>query len=105
MHKIKTGDEVIIIAGKNKGSRGTVLRKLTHDRVVVEGVNLVKKHVKPNPNKGIEGGIVEKEAALHISNVALFNPASNKADRVGFKTLEDGRKVRLFKSNQEVIDV
>ena len=105
MRKVKTGDEIIVLAGKDKGRRGTVLRVLANDRIVVEGVNMVKKHVKPNPNKGIEGGIVNKEAALHISNVGVVNPATGKADRVGFKTLDDGRKVRFFKSNQEMIDV
>ena len=104
MRKVKTGDEVIVIAGKDKGRRGTILRMLDNDRVVVEGINMVKKHVKPNPNKGIEGGIVDKEASLHISNIGLVNPATGKADRVGFKKLDDGRKVRLFKSNQEMID-
>lgn len=104
MRKVKKGDEVIVIAGKDKGRRGAVLRVLTNDRVVVEGINMVKKHVKPNPNKGIEGGIISKEASLHISNVGVVNPATGKADRVGFKTLKDGRKVRLFKSNQEMID-
>jgi large subunit ribosomal protein L24 len=101
--KIKKDDEVIIIAGKNKGRRGKVLR-MVEDRVVVEGVNLIKKHVKPNPQKNTQGGIVEKEAALHISNVALFNPTTKKADRVGFRTLDDGRKVRYFKKNSEVIN-
>ena len=104
MRKVKTGDEVIVIAGKDKGRRGTILRMLDNDRVIVEGINMVKKHVKPNPNKGIEGGIVDKEASLHISNVGLVNPATGKADRAGFKKLDDGRKVRLFKSNQEMID-
>jgi large subunit ribosomal protein L24 len=101
--KIKKDDEVIIIAGKNKGRRGKVLR-MEEDRVVVEGVNLMKKHVKPNPQKNTQGGIVEKEAALHISNVALFNPTTKKADRVGFRALADGRKVRYFKKNGEVIN-
>ncbi len=106
MWKIKAGDQVIVIAGKNKGATGTVLRVLrTKDRVVVEGVNMVKKHVKPNPHQGTEGGIVPREAALHISNVAIYNPNAKKADRVGFKFLEDGKKVRFFKSTKEVIDV
>ncbi len=102
--KIRKGDDVIVIAGKDKGKRGTVLRVL-EDRVVVENINLAKKHVKPNPMKGEPGGIIEKEMPLHISNVALFNPVTNKPDRVGFKILEDGRKVRIFKSNGEVVDV
>jgi large subunit ribosomal protein L24 len=105
MRKMKKGDDVIVIAGKDKGVRGTVLRVLDDDRVVVEGANLVKRHTKPNPNMGATGGIIEKEMPLHISNVALFNPAKNKGDRVGFKVLEDGKKVRYFRSNNEVVDV
>lgn len=105
MRKIKKGDEIIVIAGKDKGKRGTVLRMAAEDRVVVEGINMVKKHQKPNPALGSPGGIVEKEAALHVSNIAIFNPATKQADRVGFKALEDGRKVRFFKSNGEVLDV
>ena len=104
MRKIKKGDDVIIIAGKDKGKRGSVLRVI-EDCVMVENCNMAKKHVKPNPNTGETGGIVEKEMPLHISNVALFNPATNKADRVGIKTLEDGRKVRFYKSNNEVVDL
>ena len=102
--RIRKGDDVIVIAGKDKGKRGTVL-SVTDESVLVENINLAKKHVKPNPNKGEQGGIVDKEMPLHISNVALFNPAADKGDRVGFKTLEDGRKVRVFKSNGEVVDV
>ncbi|MRR50278.1 MAG: 50S ribosomal protein L24 [Rhodocyclaceae bacterium] len=104
MIKIRKGDDVVVIAGKDKGKRGTVLRRVDAERVVVEGVNRVKKHVKPNPLKGQTGGIVEKEMSIHVSNVALFNPATQKADRVGFKSLDDGRKVRVFKSNGEVVD-
>lgn len=104
MQKIKQGDEIIVIAGKSKGARGSVLR-INGERITVEGVNMVKKHVKPNPQAGVEGGIVEREAPLHISNVAIYNPAAKKADRVGVKTLEDGKKVRIFRSNQEAIDV
>jgi large subunit ribosomal protein L24 len=104
MLKIRRDDEVIVLAGKDKGKRGKVLRVLDNNRVMVSGVNMIKRHTKPNPNAGIAGGIVEKEAALDISNVAIFNPASNKADRVGFKILEDNKKVRVFKSNGEVID-
>jgi large subunit ribosomal protein L24 len=103
--KIRKGDDVIIRAGRSRGARGTVIRVLDDARVLVEGVNLVKKHERPNPQKGTQGGIIEREAPVHISNVALFNPISNKADRVGFKTLEDGRKVRCFKSNGEVVDI
>lgn len=102
--KIRKGDDVIVLAGKDKGKRGTVLRML-EDRVVVENINLAKKHVKPNPNAGEQGGIVDKEMPMNVSNVALYNPATDKGDRVGFKTLDDGRKVRVFKSNGEVVDV
>jgi large subunit ribosomal protein L24 len=103
MNKIRKGDDVIVTAGKDKGKRGAVLRMLD-TKVLVEGANKVKKHQKPNPVKGVTGGIVEMEMPLDISNVALFNPATKKADRVGIKVLEDGRKVRFFKSNGEVID-
>ncbi|MEO5343190.1 MAG: 50S ribosomal protein L24 [Gammaproteobacteria bacterium SHHR-1] len=105
MRKIRKGDEVIVVAGKDKGKRGTVAQMVSEERLVVENINLVKRHTKPNPARGEQGGIVEKEMPLHVSNVALFNPVTNKADRVGFKTLEDGRKVRVFKSNGEVVDV
>lgn len=104
MEKIRKGDEVIVIAGKDKGKRGTVLRRLDAEHVVVEGVNRAKKHVKPNPVKGVVGGIVDKDMPIHISNVALFNAATQKADRVGFKELEDGKKVRVFRSNGETVD-
>jgi len=104
MRKIKKGDEVIVITGKDRDRRGTVLRVRADDRIYVEGINMVKKHQKPNPNIGVAGGIIEMEAALHVSNVAIFNPATGKGDRVGFRQLEDGRKVRFFKSNNEVID-
>jgi large subunit ribosomal protein L24 len=106
MKRIKKGDDVIVISGKDKGRRGTVLRvNAEDDRVLVEGVNVVRKHQKPNPNAGVQGGIVEQERALHVSNVKLFNPVTGKGDRIGIKTLEDGRKVRFFKSNNEVVDV
>ena len=105
MRKIKKGDDVIIIAGKDKGKRGNVTRVLPEGRVFVEGVNMIKRHTKPNPNAGQAGGIVEKEASLADSNVAIFNTATGKADRIGFRTLEDGRKVRYFKSTKEVLDV
>ncbi len=104
MEKIRKGDEVVVITGKDKGKRGTVLRRVDADHVVVEGVNRAKKHVKPNPIKGVAGGIVDKDMPIHISNVALFNSATQKADRVGFKALEDGRKVRVFKSNGEPVN-
>jgi large subunit ribosomal protein L24 len=103
MEKIRKGDEIVVITGKDKGKRGTVLLRLDEDHVLVEGVNRAKKHVKPNPVKGVAGGIVDKDMPIHISNVALFNPATKKADRVGFKALDDGRKVRVFKSNGELV--
>ena len=103
MEKIIKGDEVVVIAGKDKGRRGVVLARVDAEHVLVEGVNRVKKHVKPNPMKGVQGGIVDKDMPVHISNVALFNPATKKADRVGIKVLEDGRKVRVFKSNGELV--
>jgi large subunit ribosomal protein L24 len=102
MRKIKRDDEVIVIAGKDKGKRGTVMRVLD-DRLVVSGINMVKKHTKPNPMMGKAGGIVEKEAAIAVSNVAIFNPQTGKGDRVGFKLLEDGTKSRIFKSTGEII--
>ena len=103
MNKIRKGDEVAVLTGKDKGKRGTVLR-VVEGAVVVEGINRVKKHVRPNPMKGEVGGIVDKEMPIQISNVAIFNAATQKADRVGFKVLEDGRKVRFFKSSGEVVD-
>ena len=106
MNRIKKGDEVIVIAGRDKGRRGTVISvNDLDDQVLVEGVNVVKKHQKPNPNAGVQGGIVDQEREIHISNVMIFNPATGKGDRVGVKTLEDGRRVRFFKSNNEVVDV
>lgn len=104
MRKIKRDDEVIVIAGRDKGKRGKVTRVLTDGRVIVSGINMIKKHQKPNPQMGVPGGIVEKEAALQASNVAIFNPATKKADRVGFKILENGDKVRVFKSNGEAVE-
>ncbi|RIX49062.1 MAG: 50S ribosomal protein L24 [Rhodocyclales bacterium GT-UBC] len=104
MEKIRKGDEVVVITGKDKGKRGLVLSRVGEEHVVVEGVNRAKKHVKPNPIKGVAGGIVDKDMPIHLSNVALFNPVSKKADRVGFKSLEDGRKVRVFKSNGELVN-
>lgn len=103
MRKIKTGDEVIVIAGKDKGKRGKIVSIVGDDRVLVSGINMVKKHQKPNPQVGAPGGIVEQEAALQVSNVAIFNPSTNKADRVGFK-VEGGKKVRVFKSSGEAVD-
>jgi large subunit ribosomal protein L24 len=105
MRRIRSGDEVVIIAGKDKDKHGRVIRMVGHDRVIVENVNIVKRHTKPNPQTGRGGGIIEKEMPIHCSNVALVNPTTNKADRVGFRTLEDGRKVRYFKSNSEVLDI
>ncbi len=103
MRKIKKNDDVIVIAGKDKGNRGNVL-SVQGDYLLVGGINKVKKHQKPNPVKGSAGGIIEKELPIHVSNVALFNAAAGRGDRVGIKSLEDGRKVRVFKSNGEVID-
>ena len=105
MRKIKKGDDVVVLTGKDKGKRGTVLRVVDDERLVVENVNTAKKHQKPNPQRGEPGGIVEKEMPLHVSNVGLYNPAKDGPDRVGFKVLEDGRKVRVFRSNGEVVDV
>jgi len=104
MNRIKKGDEVVIITGRDKGKRGAVLRRVDDSHLLVEGINRVKKHQRPNPAKGETGGIVEKDMPIHISNVALFNPATQKADRVGIKVLEDGRKVRVFKSNDEQVE-
>ena len=105
MNRIRKGDTVVIMVGKDRGRQGTVLRMLPDNRVIVEGLNLVKKHTKPNPQAGLQGGIVEREAPLALSNVQIYNPATQRPDRIGFRTLEDGRKVRFFKSNQEVIDI
>ena len=105
MNKIRKGDDVVVKVGKDSGKRGTVLRVLPEaDKLVVENVNIVKKHTKPNPQAGVPGGIVEKEMPIHVSNVMLYNPQTKKGDRVGFKVLEDGRKVRVFKSTSEVVD-
>ena len=105
MRRIRKDDEVVVIAGKDKGRRGKIVRVMDEERVIVAGVNLVKRHTKPNPARGVAGGIVEREAAIHVSNVMLFNPLTRKGDRVGFRVLGDGRKVRYFKSNNEVVDV
>jgi large subunit ribosomal protein L24 len=105
MQKIKKGDEIVVITGRDKGRRGTVLNIMDNGRVLVEGVNVAKKHQKPNPNAGVQGGIIDMEMPLNQSNVMLFNPITEKGDRVGIKALEDGRKVRFFKSNNEVVDV
>lgn len=104
MAKIKKGDHVIVLAGKDKGRNG-IVTKIANDRVFVEGINLIKKHQRGNPQEGVQGGIITKEASLHISNVALMDPQSKKPSRVGIKTLEDGKKVRYYKSNDEVVDV
>jgi large subunit ribosomal protein L24 len=104
MERIKKGDQVIVIAGKDKGRRGTVLRVEDDGRVVVENVNIAHKHQRPNPQKGVAGGIVDQEKALDPSNLMLFNPTTQKGDRVGFRRLSDGRKVRFFKGNDEVVD-
>jgi large subunit ribosomal protein L24 len=104
MQRIKKGDDVVVLAGRDKGKRGTVLRRVDAQHVVVEGVNRVKKHQRPNPMKGEQGGIVDKDMPIHISNVALFNPATKKADRAGIKVLDGGKKVRVFKDNGEQVD-
>ncbi|MBT8145601.1 MAG: 50S ribosomal protein L24 [Gammaproteobacteria bacterium] len=104
MQKLKSNDEVIVIAGKDKGKRGTVTRLIGDRKVIVAGINMVKRHTKPNPNAGQPGGIVEREAAIDVSNVAIFNPETSKGDRVGIKVEEDGTKKRVFKSNQQEID-
>lgn len=104
MQKIKREDEVVVLTGKDKGKRGKVSKVMDDGRVLISGINIIKKHQRPNPNAGVAGGIVEREAPINGSNVAIYNPATNKADRVGFKFLEDGRKVRIFKSTGEVID-
>ncbi|MEY4598266.1 MAG: ribosomal protein [Pseudomonadota bacterium] len=105
MRKIRKGDDVVVLTGRDRSKRGTVLRVVDADHLLVEGINRVKKHQRPNPAKGETGGIIDKEMPIHISNVALFNPATKKADRIGIRQLEDGRRVRFFKSNGEVVDV
>ena len=105
MNKIRKGDQVIVLTGRDKGKRGTVTQRVDADHLLVEGVNVVKKHVKPNPMKGATGGIVEKNMPIHQSNVAIFNAATGKADRVGVKLLDDGKKVRVFRSSGEEIKV
>lgn len=105
MQRIKKGDDVIVIAGRDKGKRGNVLKLTTDGRALVDNVNLVKRHTRGNPNTGETGGIIEKEAPIQLSNLALYNPVTKKGDRVGFRKLEDGRKVRYFKSNNEVVDL
>lgn len=104
MNKIKSEDEVIVIAGKDKGKRGKVQRLLDNGKLVVSGINMIKRHTKPNPQAGVAGGIVEREAAIQASNIAIYNSATSKADRVGFR-VEDGKKVRFFKSNNELVDL
>jgi large subunit ribosomal protein L24 len=103
MNKIRKGDEVVVITGRDKGRRGTVIR-VAGEKVFVENINMVKRHTRPNPQRNVQGGIVEKEAALHLSNVQLWNAVAKKGDRVGIRTLADGRRVRFFKSNDEVVD-
>ena len=103
MNKIRKGDQVIVLAGRDKGKRGTVAKRVDDDHVLVDGVNVVKKHAKPNPMKGITGGVIDKTMPIHQSNIAIFNPASSKADRVGIKLLADGKKVRVFRSSGDEI--
>lgn len=104
MQKLKRDDEVIVIAGRDKGKRGKVTRVLNNGRLIISGINMIKRHTRPNPNIGQQGGIVEKEAGIQVSNVAIFNPKSEKADRVAFKIEEDGTKVRIFKSDSSLVD-
>ena len=104
MNRIRKGDEVVVLAGRDKGKRGTVLRRVDAEHVVVEGVNRVKKNQRPNPMKGVSGGIVDKDLPIHVSNLAVFNPATKKGDRIAMKVLPDGRKVRIFKANDEQVD-
>jgi large subunit ribosomal protein L24 len=104
MKRIRKGDEIVVLSGRDKGKRGTVVRRVDAEHVVVEGVNRVKKHERPNPMKGQTGGIVDKDLPIHVSNIALFNPATQKADRTRIKSLEDGRKVRVFKANGEQVE-
>jgi large subunit ribosomal protein L24 len=105
MRRIRKGDEVVVIAGKDKGKRGNVMSVMQDGRVVVSDVNMAKRHTRPNPNRGVPGGIIEKEMPIDASNVMIYNPQTSKGDRVGFRTLEDGRKVRFFKSTSEVVDI
>ena len=105
MNKIRKGDKVMVLAGRDKGKQGTVLRVFEDSRVLVENVNIIKRHTKPNPNKGVTGGIIDREAPIHISNVALYNPATGKGERVGLRTMQDKSKVRYFKKSGEVADV
>ena len=105
MKKIRKGDKVVILAGRDKGKQGTVLRMVDDNRVLVESVNMIKRHVKPNPNKGVAGGIIDREAPIHVSNVALYNPATGKGERVGMRVMQDGSKVRFFRKSGEVADV
>jgi large subunit ribosomal protein L24 len=105
MERIRKGDEVVVIAGKDKGKRGNVMRVMPDGRVVVSDINMVKRHTKPNPGRGVPGGIIEKEMPVDPSNVMMYNPQTSKGDRIGFRTLEDGRKVRYFKSTREVVDI
>jgi large subunit ribosomal protein L24 len=104
MNRIRKGDEVVVLAGRDKGKRGTVLRRVDAEHVVVEGINRVKKNQRPNPMKGVSGGIIDKDLPIHVSNVAVFNPATKKGDRIAMKKLPDGRKVRIFKANDEQVD-
>ena len=105
MRRIRKGDEVVVITGKDKGKRGNIMRVMPDGRVVISDVNMAKRHTKPNPGRGVPGGIIEKEMSIDASNVMLYNPQTSKGDRIGFRTLEDGRKVRYFKSTSEVVDI
>jgi len=104
VNRLRKGDEIIVIAGRDKGKRGRVLRLVGEDRALVDGINVVQRHTRPNPQRGVTGGILKKETPIHVSNVALYNPVTKKAGRIGYKTLEDGRKVRFFRETGEVLD-
>lgn len=105
MKKIRKGDKVMVLTGRDKGKQGTVLRVIDNSRVLVENVSMIKRHTKPNPNKGVTGGIIDREASIHVSNVALYNPGTGKGERVGIRMMKDGTKVRYFKKSGEVADV
>ena len=105
MNKLKKGDTVIIKAGKDKGKKGEIMKVIDEENLVVSNINLAKKHIKGNPNKGVDGGIIEREMPIHISNIMIFNPLTKKGDRIGFKKLDTGKRVRVFRSNNEVIDI
>ena len=105
MNRLKKGDMVIITAGKDKGKKGEIMKVIDLENLLISNINIAKKHVKPNPNKGVDGGVLEREMPIHISNIMIFNPLTIKGDRIGFKKLDSGKKVRIYKSNNEVVDI